>query len=84
MGFFSLFRLTDQEKAIIARHDLPVPSAFVDDVRIQMTEHGISDAFEKEYASFVKKFGESMTVGHVIVCSDRACQGADLPPIREF
>jgi hypothetical protein len=84
MGFFSSFKLTDQEKSIIEQHDAPVPDAFVEDVRTKMTEHGISEAFEKEYLSFVKKFGDSMTVGHVVVCSDRACRGAGLPLIREF
>ncbi len=84
MGFFSLFKLTDQEKAIIERHDLPLPGPFLEDVRAKMAEHAISDTFEKEYAAFVKKFGESMTVGHVIVCSDRACRGGGIAPVREF
>jgi hypothetical protein len=53
-------------------------------VRVSMIEHQLLAGFEKEYALFKKKLGDAMTVGHVIVCTDRACKVAGVPPIREF
>lgn len=85
MGWYALLLgLTRQEKDLIARSDLRAPALFVDDVRAKLREQGLLERFEREYARFVRAFGDQLCVGHVVVCSDRACRAAGVALIRDF